>query len=268
MFAILANVIEERLKRFAPRQSKGISYREAGAGRALLLLHGIGSSSASWINQLEGVKGFRLIAWDAPGYGDSAFLSNPNPHPKDYAQELEGLVERLLLKDIVLVGSSLGCLMAGAFAHQHQDKVRKMLLISPASGYGGDTQVLNERLKALEELGPEGMAEKRSPTLLGANAPPGALELVRWSQRRVRPAGYRQAAYCLSNGRLAEDARSYRRKVLVVCGTEDRITPEAGCKLVAQAFPASEYRSLPGIGHLAHIEDPALINQTIAGFAA
>ena len=261
-------MIEERLKRFAPRQSKGISYREAGSGRALLLLHGIGSSSASWLNQLEGVEGFRLIAWDAPGYGDSAFLANPAPHPQDYAQALEGLVERLLLKDIVLVGNSLGCLMAGSFAKNHQEKVRKMLLISPASGYGGDTQVLNERLKELEKLGPEGMAEKRSPTLLGAKAPPEALELLRWSQRRIRPQGYRQAAYCLSNGKLAEDARSYRRKVLVLCGTEDRITPEAGCQAVAQAFPDAEYRSLPGIGHVAHIESPALINQAIAGFAA
>ena len=268
MFAILANVIEERLKRFAPRQSKGISYREAGSGRALLLLHGIGSSSASWLNQLEGVKGFRLIAWDAPGYGESGYLKNEKPHPRDYAQELEGFVERLLLKDIVLVGNSLGCLMAGSFAKNNQERVRKMLLISPAGGYGGDTKVLNERLKALEELGPEGMAEKRSPTLLGAKAPPEALELVRWSQRRVHPQGYRQAAYCLSSGRLADDARSYRKQVLVVCGTEDRITPEAGCKAVAQAFPLSEYRSLPGIGHVAHIEDPALINKTIAGFAA
>lgn len=260
-------MIEERLKRFAPRQSKGISYREAGSGRALVLLHGIGSSSAGWLYQLEGVRGFRVIAWDAPGYGESAFLSVEKPSAREYGEALAGFVERLLLKDVVLVANSLGALMAGAFA-KHSPAVRAMLLISPAGGYGGDTKVLQERLRMLEELGPEGMAEKRSPTLLGANYPPEALELVRWSQRRVRPAGYRQAAYCLSNGKLAEDARSYRRKVLVVCGTEDRITPEASCKLVAQAFPASEYRSLPGIGHLAHIEDPALINQTIASFAA
>ena len=81
------------------------------------------------------------------------------------------------------------------------------MLISPAGGYCGDTKVLNNRLKTLEELGPEGMAEKRSPTILAAKHTPEALELVRWSQRRIHPAGYRQAAYCLSNGRLADDAR-------------------------------------------------------------
>lgn len=260
-------MLEKRIAAFPPRTSRDISYRESGSGRALLLLHGIGSSSASWLNQFEGISGFRLIAWDAPGYGSSDFLKTEEPHPRDYAEALAGFVERMLLKDIVVVGNSLGCLMAGAFARDNP-LVRKVMLISPASGHGGDRTVMNERLKALEELGPEGMAEKRSPTLLGAKHSPEALELVRWSQRRIRPQGYRQAAYCLSNGKLTDDAPHYRKKVLVVCGTEDRITPEAGCKAVAKAFPDAEYRSLPGIGHVAHIEDPALINQTIAEFAA
>lgn len=231
-------------------------------------MHGIGSGSASWLFQLEALKGYRLISWDAPGYGESAFLEQPEPGPADYADALHGLIDRLLLKDVVLVASSLGGLMAGAYARRHPERVRAMLLISPAAGYGGDRRILDERLKQLDELGPEGMAEKRSPTLLGSAARPGALEVVRWSQRRIRPAGYRQAAHCLANGRLAEDARHFPKRVLVVCGTEDRITPEAGCKAVAQAFPKSEYRSLPGLGHVAHIEDPAQLNPLIAAFAA
>ena len=56
--------------------------------------------------------------------------------------------------------------------------------------------------------------------------------------------------------------------MLVVCGSEDRITPEAACKALAQAFPEGEYRSLPGLGHAAHIEDPKLINALIMEFAA
>jgi pimeloyl-ACP methyl ester carboxylesterase len=51
--------------------------------------------------------------------------------------------------------------------------------------------------------------------------------------------------------------------VLVACGSEDRVTPEAGCKAVARAYPKSEYRSLPGLGHVAHIEDPAQLNTLI-----
>src|SRR3954468_2831820 len=262
-------MLEERIARFAPRQSKGISYREAGAGPALVLLHGIGSSSASWLFQLESLAGYRLIAWDAPGYGASAFLSVAEPRPADYAQALHEFLERLLLKDVVLVGNSLGCLMAGAFAAAHPERVRSMLLLGPAGGYGdlADREAkLAERLRQLDELGPEGLAEQRSPTLMAKGSPPLALELVRWSQRRVRPQGYRQAVYCLAQGQLVADAKRYGKKVLVACGAEDVIPPEAGCKAVARAFPRGEYRSLPGIGHAPHVEAPKLINELIAGF--
>lgn len=262
-------MLEERIARFAPRQSKGISYREAGAGPALVLLHGIGSSSASWLFQLESLAGYRLVAWDAPGYGASRFLSVAEPQPADYAQALHEFLERLLLKDVVLVGNSLGCLMAGAYAAAHPERVRSMVLLGPAGGYGGlaDREAkLAERLRQLDELGPEGLAEQRSPTLVAKGSPPVALELVRWSQRRILPQGFRQAVYCLAQGRLGADARRYGKKVLVACGSEDIITPEAGCKAIARAFPRGEYRTLDGIGHAPHVEAPERINDLIAGF--
>lgn len=259
-------MVEERIAKFPLKHSKGISYREAGKGPAILLLHGIGSSSAAWLNQLESLSGFRLIAWDAPGYGESELLKAEKPYPKDYAAALAGFVDRLLLKDVLVVGNSLGCLMAGAYMKDHGDKVRGAILISPAGGYGGDEKVFEQRKQALDELGPEGMAEKRSPTLLGSKGTPEALELIRWSQRRIHRAGYLQAVWSLAQGRLADDARHFRKKVLVVCGTEDRITPEPGCKAVAAAFPNCEYRSLPSLGHCAQLEDPAGTNAMIAAF--
>jgi pimeloyl-ACP methyl ester carboxylesterase len=259
-------VVEERLKRFELKKSKGVSYRETGRGPAILMLHGIGSSSASWLNQLESLGGFRLIAWDAPGYGESDRLPQEKPFPKDYAAALSAFVDRLLLKDVLIVGNSLGCLMAAAYMKDHADKVRGAILISPAGGYGGDDQVFAQRKQALDELGPEGMAEKRSPTLLGSKGTPEALALIQWSQRRIHREGYLQAVWSLAQGRLVDDARHFRKKVLVVCGTEDRITPEPGCKAVAAAFPNAEYRSLPQLGHAAQIEDPAGTNAMISAF--
>src|SRR5690349_16175543 len=80
--------LDQRIDRFPRRKSKNISYRETGAGQALVLLHGIGSSSAGWLVQLETLAGYRLIAWDAPGYGESDFLTSEKPKAADYAQAL------------------------------------------------------------------------------------------------------------------------------------------------------------------------------------
>ena len=267
-------MIEQKINRFPLKKSKGLCYRESGKGQALLLLHGIGSSSGGWIYQLEELgKRFRVIAWDAPGYEESEALKEEKPTAQHYADALHGLIDRLLLKDVVIVANSLGGLFAGAYARAHGERVRSMFLISPTSGYGAANEALRSekregRLKMLVELGPEGMAEKRSPTLFGSRITPEALEIARWSQRRVLPAGYRQAIHCLDQGVHVEDARHYRKPVLVVCGSEDTVTPEAGCKQVAKAYPQGEYRSLPGLGHVSHIEDPATLNPMIADFAS
>jgi pimeloyl-ACP methyl ester carboxylesterase len=86
-------MIDERIAKFATRKSGSVGYRETGVGRALVFLHGIGSSSASWLNQFEMLKGYRLIAWDAPGYGDSDFLKNEQPKAGDYADALHAFLE-------------------------------------------------------------------------------------------------------------------------------------------------------------------------------
>src|SRR5437762_7951854 len=153
--------LDERIARFPRRKSKGISYRETGAGQALVLLHGIGSSSAGWLCQLESLAGYRLIAWDAPGYGESEFLSAATPRPADHAQALHEFLDRLLLKDVVLVGNSLGCLMASAYAAARPERVRSMVLLGPAGGYGDWPAAereakLAERLAQIDELGPAG----------------------------------------------------------------------------------------------------------------
>jgi len=262
--------IDERLARFPRRQSKGISYRETGAGQALVLMHGIGASSAAWLYQFDNLAGYRLIAWDAPGYGESDFLAPEKPRPADYAQALHEFLDRLLLKDIVLVGNSLGCLMAAAYAGAHPERVRSMVLLGPAGGYGAladREERLRGRLEEFDRLGAEGLARERSPRLLGKGASLDALELLRWSQLRIKPYGFRQALQCLAQGSLAQDARRFQKKALVACGSEDVITPEADCKAIAAAFPRGEYRSLAGIGHAPQIEAAEAINELVRHFA-
>ena len=263
--------LDQRIAAFPARSilvgGKTLSYREAGSGKTLVLLHGIGSGSASWLFQLEELgRQYRVIAWDAPGYGESDAFSIAAPHPSDYATALSLLLSALQVKEFVLVGQSLGALMAAAYARMSPGLAR-MLLISPAGGYSGDRSKVAERMKTLDELGPEGLAEKRAGGMLSPNPPAIALELVRWNYRRIRRDGYGQACHCLANGNLRGDAPFFKGEALVVCGSEDRVTPEAGCREIARAFAKGAYRSLPGLGHASQTEGPSLVNDTIREFA-
>jgi pimeloyl-ACP methyl ester carboxylesterase len=250
-----------------------LSYREAGAGPALCLLHGISSQSGSWVHQLDALAPrFHVIAWDAPGYGDSDRLPADVPAASDYVESLAGLLDAFGISRMLLVGSSFGALIAGAFAATRPDRVMGQVLLSPAGGYGlADASEreakLAGRLQRLARLGSQGLAQDLPVGMLSQRASTEARALAAWSTARIRPDGYSQAARTLADGRLIEDARKYPGPVLIIAGTEDRITPSAGSEVIARSFQHGTFRLVENAGHLCHLDVPALINSAIADMA-
>jgi pimeloyl-ACP methyl ester carboxylesterase len=236
----------------------------------LVLLHGIGSASASWLWQLQHFGRERLVlAWDAPGYGVSTALSMAEPLAGDYADALEQLLDALGIGPCILVGHSLGALMAAAFAARHPHQVQRLVLLSPAAGYGLATaaqreEKLQARLALMQRLGPQGLAAERSGNLLSPAAGAEARALVRWNMAQLDAHGHAQAAQMLASGRLIEDVARYRGPLLVACGSADTVTPEPGCRAIAAAALQGEYRSLPGLGHACYAEDPLRVNALLA----
>jgi pimeloyl-ACP methyl ester carboxylesterase len=252
----------------------GVSFRAAGAGPVLCLLHGIGSQSGSWALQLDAFGArYRVIAWDAPGYGRSDTLASAAPGAADYAATLAALWDALGVERAVVVASSLGALIAGAFAAHWPARVAGLVLLNPAGGYGRADPAeraakLAARLDRLAALGPAGMARELAPGMLSPGASSEARALAAWSTARLRPDGYAQAARMLAGGSLPDDAAAYSGPVLVVAGSEDTITPPAGCKAIAAAFPQGSYRLLEGVGHLSYLDAPGTVDALIGDFAA
>jgi pimeloyl-ACP methyl ester carboxylesterase len=251
-----------------------LAWREAGQGTPLVLLHGIGSASDSWEFQLEHfAHDYRVVAWDAPGYGGSSDLAMDTPSAADYADALGGLLGALGIERCHLVGHSLGALIAAAFASRHQDWMRSLTLANAAAGHGrldAATRAakLKERLGDLEAFGPAGMAERRAPRLLGPDAPPEAVQRVRAVMARVRPVGYSRAARMLSEGDIFADLGHIDTPALVMCGTLDRVTSEDSNREIAKALRHGRFAALPGLGHASYVEAPELFNQVLGRFLA
>ncbi|HHW1798941.1 TPA: alpha/beta fold hydrolase, partial [Pseudomonas aeruginosa] len=108
-----------------------LAIRECGQGPVVVLLHGIGSGSASWLHCAQRLAaGNRVIAWDAPGYGLSTPLPPARPKACDYAACLELLLDALGVESCLLVGHSLGALMATAYAAGiGAARVRRLVLL-------------------------------------------------------------------------------------------------------------------------------------------
>lgn len=251
-----------------------VSYRQAGAGATdLLLVHGIGSQSASWVRQLDGLAGaFRVTAWDAPGYGGSDPIEVESPSAGDYAETLDAFISALGIGRPIIVASSLGALIATSFAATHSGSVAGLVLLNPAGGYGLAeprlrAEKLAARLERLARLGPQGMAENLPDGMLSREASSEARAIAAWSQARIDPNGYAQAARMLANGALTKDAAWYDGHVLVVASSADTITPPQDCDRIAGAFSHATLRTLAGPGHLSYVESPDVVNALIADFA-
>lgn len=264
--------LETRLARYALRSARAgagsVSYREAAAARdnaalPLVLLHGIGSGAASWVQQFDALGGTRrVLAWDAPGYGTSTPLASASPVATDYARALADWLDTLGIGRCMLAGHSLGAIVAGAFAAAHPERVAGLLLISPAGGYGAaDASVRAEkrdaRLAMLAELGPQGLAQKRSANMLSPHADETARAWVRWNMARIVPHGYEQATHLLANADLAADLARCAGKVqtIVAVGAQDTITPPEVCERLAQIAHAPLH-VVPRAGHAGYIEQP------------
>lgn len=144
-------------------------FREQGSGIPLMLLHGISSGAASWHKQMA-LNDFRVLAWDMPGYGESPMLAVARANAGDYADALAAMLDRAGVWQAVLVGHSLGALVASAFAAKFPDRVIHLVLADAAQGYGNAAPEQREQVWRNREqqmaLGGDILAQTRAAKLL------------------------------------------------------------------------------------------------------
>ncbi|MBB0026296.1 alpha/beta fold hydrolase [Ralstonia pickettii] len=244
-----------------------IGYRQWGErGPVVVLLHGISSSAASWLPCAQVLShNMRVLAWDAPGYGNSTPLAEGAPRAADYAVRLQAWVAALDVTPDAIVGHSLGALMASAYvaAAPAAMQPKCLLLLNPAQGYGQAGQedksrsVQAQRLATLDQLGIDGMAESRHAHLLRPDATDEERAWVRWNMKRLNDGGYRQAVAMLSG----DDIGAYLKKrpestlAQIACGDVDGITPPEGCEALAKMFDLP-FALVPSAGHASYIDAP------------
>lgn len=245
-----------------------ISYRTCGSGPAIVLLHGIGSGAASWLHcALRLAQDAQVIAWNAPGYGYSTPLPNAMPSAADYATRLQQLLAALGIGRCVLVGHSLGAIMAAAHVAAGGGRVSKLVLLSPAQGYGSAAkrahgqQVAQERLDTLAALGVSGMAEHRSGRMLSPQANDAARAWVRWNMQQLDPAGYTQAVHMLCGDAIHNYAPTGVAGA-VYCGSADAITTPANSRALATEF-ALPFELIDDAGHACYVEQPDAVAAAI-----
>ncbi|MBC2637951.1 MULTISPECIES: alpha/beta fold hydrolase [unclassified Rhodococcus (in: high G+C Gram-positive bacteria)] len=261
-----------------------VAYRMAGEGEALLLVHGMAGSSATWravLPQLE--QRYRVVAPDLPGHGDSA-KPRGDYSLGAFAAWLRDLLRELDIERVTVVGQSLGGGVAMQFSYQHPDLCDRLVLI----GSGGLGPDVNWTLRLLAAPGSEFLLPLVAPAAIrdagdkvrGWLAAIG-IQSVRgdemWhayaslSDPQTRQAFLRTLRAVVDHRGQAVSAlnRLYLNAGLptqLIWGDSDGIIPVAHGYAAHAAMPGSRLAVLDGVGHYPHLEDPAAVVRIIDDF--
>lgn len=263
-----------------------IAYRDAGRGPALLLIHGMAGSSATWqamIPQLS--KKYRVIAPDLLGHGKSA-KPRGDYSLGAFAVWLRDLLDALGVHRATVIGQSLGGGIAMQFAYQHRDYCERLVLI----GSGGLGPDLSSLLRVLSAPGAEFVLPVVAPqpvltlgnklgswlTSAGIQAPRAGQMWQAYSSlsdSAARQAFLRtlrsvvdhrgQAVSALNKLHLTADLPT-----LLIWGDRDRIIPVSHAYAAHDALTGSRLEVLDGVGHFPHAEAPTAVADILEDFIA
>ncbi len=253
------------------RDVGGIAYLSEGAGVPVVFLHGIGGAARQFSRQLATFgKGRRAIAWDMPGYGGSSPL--PLVTMDALASALGGFIAALGLDRPVLVGHSIGGMIVQRLVAQSPHVARALVLAQTSAAFGGRDpawadQFIRERLGPLDEgRSMADLADGMVAALAGDDADPAGLALARDCIAQTPDSSYRDTVQAMPG--FDERAGLARIVVptLVLAGTKDANAPAAGMQRMAEKIPGARYVALEGVGHLAHLEQPARFDAALSTF--
>jgi len=254
-----------------------MEYRASGDSNnpAILMLHGLGSSSAGYRAQFAGLsREFRVIAWNAPGFGASSRIGSDEASINDYADGVEALLRALELKRLaVLVGSSWGSVIALAFVRRYPHRVGSLALSAPNAGRGhlvGESR--NAELDAWLRTADISIPVSRAAIadrLLTPHTPPLVRQYVEGLRDAMTNDGWRQAIRSLFTIYTPDTMPAVRCPVGLLAGTLDRVAPyeEHARRLLHAADSATPYL-FEGCGHMLKLEAPVKFNSVVREMAA
>lgn len=261
----------------------GVRTRVVTAGPAdgvpVVLLHGTGGHWETFAPTLPALAGtFRCIAFDMVGNG---FTDKPDEdyEIEVYVRHTLGVLDRLGVERAHIVGMSLGAWVGARIAQSHPERVRKLILMSPAGLVGTASN--------MERIRKERTAAVVNPVWSSIKAMFDHL-IASESRRLPDLIGLRQAIYrrpdalgSIDHLLILQDERVRDRNLLseaewsqitaptlVVASGKDHGEYQSTARRVADLIPTTEVLEMPEVRHWPHFEDPALFNPAAVRFLA
>jgi 3-oxoadipate enol-lactonase len=237
----------------------------------VLLLHGLGATSASWTLQLPVLAGagFRPLAPDLPGFGASPYDGRGWSIPRVAAQ-VAALLEDLATGPAHVVGISMGGVVAQQFAMDFPALTRKLVLVNtfavlrPATWKGW--LYFLQRFIVVNTLGLEAqarfVARRIFPDPQHEPLRQALIASIATADRRA----YRRAMLSLGLFDSRQRLAHIRAPVLVITGEGDTTVAPGRQRLLVEGIPGARQVVIAGAGHAVSVDRPDEFNRVLIGF--
>ena len=240
-----------------------LSLADAGAGRSFLLLHG-GAGPASMYGLAESLSTkARTVVPTHPGF-------NGTPRPErfgridDLVLAYLSLIERLDLRDVVLVGNSVGGWIAAEMALRLSPRLAGAVLINSVGIDAGKPDLSIVDPTAVPPAERAALAFHDPQTFAAAPSTPDAAAAMLDNHKALRVyAGEPFMHEPTLRARLAK----MPIPTLVIWGESDRIVSPGYGRVLASSIPQSRYATVAAAGHFPQIEQLAEVERLINAFA-
>ena len=243
-----------------------LGFDESGGGEKtpIVFLHGVGSDKSVWHPQLAHFGAERrAIAFDYPGYGDSDEAADGTTRD-DFAAAVLAAMTALGIERAHLCGLSLGGVVAIALHHAAPDRCASLILADSFAVHPDGQAIHDRSVAASADM--RALSEARADVLIAQPADPAVRVEVIETMARIDASAFCIGARAVWLADQRERAGEIRAPALVLCGTEDHVTPPALSRELTQLIPGARYEAIERAGHLTNLERPEEFNTLVGAF--
>ena len=255
------------LERPAEQRPPHASPGPADTPDGVFLIHGLGGTSNTFTPQMAVLSGCRVLRPDLPCAGRSP-LAEAASLPA-FANTLARMADRLGIKSAIIIGHSLGTIVAQHLAAEYSSLVRKMVLIGALiEPSEASREALRQRAAVARAEGLAGIATQLAQATTSADTKsrnPTTVAFIRESIMRQSPEGYARTCEALAGARVAKHEQ-IRCPALLITGEEDATAPSSMARQLAERIAGARVAILPRCGHWPTLERPQEVNTELRRF--